>query len=493
MSGIKQVFLFLLGALFLHQSIQAQGRTANWIFGDGYHIKYTDGVPEVMPFVESFRANEAATCISDTGGTLLFFSNSSQLWNRNFQPLWNSDTLSSVGGTKTNGTIILPWPGDEHDTYFIHFYIDGSDSKLYYNKVNINLDGGLGGVVPEQKQVLVWDHPVCEQLSAVRHANGRDWWVISRKGLWESTHFDLLLLTPAGIVQMHPQFSGYRGGFGGEMTISRYGSLLAIATTDDLCFPNPPTIALYDFDRCTGEIQLRDTLLIRECHNNSYGLAFSASGSKLYYSLSNRFQLYQIETSHDVLVDSLILKLAGPSFSLMYTAQLELAVNGQIVLGVVRLSPTSGTDGFADHLIVIREPELEGIACYVDTFGIYLNGRENSSYSLPNFANYDLGPIVGSPCDTLSPQDTTLTSLHHPPIETLSWSINPSIGSGSFTVTGGPSSWLVVHDLYGREVLRLCHEGSTPFDLMAQPAGVYLVYLRAADGTQTLPRKIVRQ
>jgi hypothetical protein len=60
-------------------------------------------------------------------------------------------------------------------------------------------------------------------------------------------------------------------------------------------------------------------------------------------------------------------------------------------------------------------------------------------------------------------------------------------------VTNGHASWLVVHDLYGREVLRQWHEERSTFDLTAQPAGVYLVYLRAADGTQTLPRKIVRQ
>jgi hypothetical protein len=42
-------------------------------------------------------------------------------------------------------------------------------------------------------------------------------------------------------------------------------------------------------------------------------------------------------------------------------------------------------------------------------------------------------------------------------------------------------------------VLRQWHEERSTFDLTAQPAGVYLVYLRAVDGTQTLPRKVVRQ
>jgi hypothetical protein len=194
------------------------------------------------------------------------------------------------------------------------------------------------------------------------------------------------------------------------------------------------------------------------------------------------------------LTDSLILNLYGPDFFLHAGGQLEFNNNsGAIYMAMAGPDFGTGIEGVANYLAVVRNAELTGIACDLDTIGLYLGSRKNSTLSLPNFANYDLGPLVGSPCDTLSPLDTTQTGLHHQPLQDVSWSINPTISSSSYTVSGGPASWMLVHDLYGQEVLRQWHEEQSTFDLTGQPAGVYLVSLRAVDGTTTLPRKIVRQ
>ncbi|MBI1191779.1 MAG: hypothetical protein GC205_01205 [Bacteroidetes bacterium] len=490
-------FTVLAGAvLFIQSGTYAQSRTANWIFGEGYHINYTDGEPEVLPFIDGFRSSEGAACISDTSGSLLFYSNTIRVWNANFQPLWNSDTLPAIASppssSKTNGSLFLPWPGDSSDRYFAFFQMNDLDNRLYCSKIDRTLDGGLGGILDEFKNVLVWDEPICEQLQAVKHGNGRDWWIIARKFPTPSDQITLVLLNQEGFQEREFQGAGFVGGGGGEFVASSDGSKIALATTNS-CFPAPPTIAMYDFDRCSGQLTLVDTMLTRVCGNLCYGLAFSPSGKYLYYSTADKIALYQIGISDSRLYGTLLLRLGGPSFFLFRGGQLESNSNGEILFSFKREVLSAGIDGLSNHLAVIRHPELEGLSCYVDTFGIYLNGRENSTFSLPNFANYDLGPLVGSPCDTLSQQDTTQTGLHHSPLQNLSWSINPSISSGSFTVTGGPASWLIVHDLYGREVLRQWHEGSTPFDLTAKAAGFYLVYLRAADGTQTLPRKIVKQ
>jgi|GEM_PF-357836 len=487
----------LLGALFLPMISSAQGRTANWIFGDGYHVKYTEGEPEVLPFVEDYAAWEGASCISDATGQLLFYSNSVSIWNRDFEYLWNSDIIvpTDVYSTSsvTNGSIFLPFPGDSTESVYIYFYIDKDDNKLYYSLIDLSLDEGRGGVVEGFKNINLFEFAVCEQLLAIKHGNGRDWWVVVRKGNSESTQFSTLLLTPNGFLDAFNQPAGFRGAVAGELTASLDGSKVAVATTGAVCFPNRPIIALYDFDRCTGLLELVDTLRTRECFVNCYGLAFSQSGSKLYYSTADKIGLYQIDATLPVLRDSLILKLSGPSFFLFSGGQLELNSNGEIIMVYGRAPGTEGIDGLTSHLGVIRYPELVGLACNFDTFGIDLNGRENLTYSLPNFANYDLGPLVGSPCDTLSPQDTTQTGLFNPPKPIENWSVFPTASSGLYTLQSDQAGWLIVHDLYGREVLRQWHEQTTPFDLTAQPAGLYLVHLRAADGTATLPRKIVRQ
>ena len=41
----------------------AQGYDAHWIFGDGYHIEFVDGEPQVLPYVEGYYGKEGASCI----------------------------------------------------------------------------------------------------------------------------------------------------------------------------------------------------------------------------------------------------------------------------------------------------------------------------------------------------------------------------------------------------------------------------------------------
>jgi len=83
---------------------------------------------------------------------------------------------------------------------------------------------------------------------------------------------------------------------------------------------------------------------------------------------------------------------------------------------------------------------------FVDTFRLNL-GKWNYTASLPNFANYDLGPLVGSHCDTLSPQDTTQTGLIHHPPPSENWSVFPSTSTGFSTLQSEQAGWLIVHDL----------------------------------------------
>ncbi len=49
---------------------------------------------------------------------------------------------------------------------------------------------------------------------------------------------------------------------------------------------------------------------------------------------------------------------------------------------------------------VIDNPNEKGVACNVIQHGVQLNGWDLNT--MPNFPNYRLGPLKGSPCDTLS-------------------------------------------------------------------------------------------
>jgi hypothetical protein len=53
------------------------------------------------------------------------------------------------------------------------------------------------------------------------------------------------------------------------------------------------------------------------------------------------------------------------------------------------------------YLSVINEPDSLGAACNFTPYSFYLGGAR-TYWGLPNNPDYDLGPLVGSPCDTLS-------------------------------------------------------------------------------------------
>ena len=60
----------------------------------------------------------------------------------------------------------------------------------------MSLDGGLGAVVSKNVSILD-DEISLGHLTAVRHANGRDWWAFCR--ILNTNTFYRYLITPAGI------------------------------------------------------------------------------------------------------------------------------------------------------------------------------------------------------------------------------------------------------------------------------------------------------
>jgi len=480
--------------LCLGRATQGQGHDAHWIFGNGFHLEFNDDGPTILPRIEDYFSREGGSCISDPEGNLLYYSNVVNIWNRNFEPLSNSDTLG-IGdppySTKSSGSLFLPWPGDTADRYVGFLAMNDLNHKLYLSKIDRFLDSGLGGIIDTFRYIEVWEEPIGEQLNAVRHGNGRDWWIVARKRtLPASNEFIIALLTPDGVSYWQSQGSGYFGNEHGTLTFSRNGDRMAAATSKGLCPTSPSSVALYSFNRCDGQFNLIDTLPTRECSPNAYGVAFSPDGNRIYYSTSERTNLYQASLIDGKLVDTLVFSPGGGIA--LSGGNLLGGSNGKIYVNYMRFLP-SVYDTFGMFLGVINSPNFFGPSCQFDTFGLYLGGEFNTGASLPNFANYDLGPLVGSPCDTLSPQDTTQTGIFHQPTPREDWSVFPTTSSGLYTLQSDQAGWLMVHDLYGREVLTQWHEQTTPFDLTAQPAGLYLVHLRAADGKQSLPQKIIRQ
>ncbi len=409
------------------------------------------------------------------------------------------DSYNTLGSYLVQGSMFLPYPGDTSNSLFYYLMIDEEDfqpSYLKYSVVDLSLDSGLGGIVDGKKNIQIIDVRIGEGLTAIKHANGRDWWIIARKvsSFPFTDRFIYALLTPNGIELSGESVPEFTGTYGGNLTGNRKGNLLAWVSASAYSH-TMPTLALYNFDRCSGNISIIDTILARSPSDQLISACFAPDSNILYVSTDRNFSLYQYSWPLNNLKDSLIFRIKGPGLSTYGNrgGNLVMGADNKIYMSMRRQSLSNSLDGFAEFLAVITKPDLSGIGCYFDTFGVFMNGRENTTYSLPNFPNYDLGALLGSPCDTLSPVDTTQTSIPVFPQGTTTWSVIPTISDGLFTIQGAANGTLMVYDLYGREVFRKPLTNSTSFDPSTYPPGLYWVTVQKDDGTWYPARKIIRK
>ena len=336
--------------------------------------------------------------ICDAQGNFLMSSNGVWIANANNDTMLNGSGLNPGyfvnswpnGLLITNGNLFIPTPGDTSGYTLFHQTEVNSTStncNLSYSQINRALDGGLGGVI--SKNNLIIDDSLTWGITACKHANGRDWWIIALKDSSDSVKISLF--TPYGI---GPAL-GYSLHFNpriykvvSQVCFSQTGNLFAFHTYDNAINRNS-SIILADFDRCLGTFTNTRSVQIT---SGSYlwGITFSPTCQFLYTNNSN--YIFQINIS-TFTVDTVAI-YDGFSYPIPAAATTfmheYLAANGKIYL-------TTGNG--TQHLHEINYPDSAGIACDVQQHAINL-GVWNFR-SVPNHPNYNLGPVVGSVCDTL--------------------------------------------------------------------------------------------
>lgn len=163
---------------------QKQGNI--WYFGDHAGLDFNTTPPSYLSdgqtdFHPPNLWNEGCSSISDSSGTLLFYSNGEKIWNRYHQTMLNGDSLLGHSSA-ASGCIILPRPGS--DRYFYVLTTDALENLfangIRYSVIDMCLDNGNGAVLSNEKNILVYDNTT-EKLSAVKHANGVDYWIVSHE------------------------------------------------------------------------------------------------------------------------------------------------------------------------------------------------------------------------------------------------------------------------------------------------------------------------
>lgn len=354
-------------------------------------------------------------------------------------PSFYTTDLEQYGLALPCAHIFLPYPDSDSLIALFHVTIDTVDQNstyisthLYMSILDMDLNGGLG-MVTTKNMVLLDGIFSRSGIATVRHANGRDWWVFFHEN--DSDTFIRFLLTPEGISGPWFQSIGSQR-FGGSPIISfsmNGDRALMIDAFSDL--------DVFDFDRCSGELSNWRHASINDGQWARYG-AFSPSGRFAYVSSITKIYQFDLDVAS---LDGTQLEVAlwdstFDTYPILanYFAEACLAHDGKIYMS---------TGNATRFMHVIDQPDSLGLACNVQ---LHAHNRQTyTDNSIPYRPNYYLGPLAGSPCDTLG-----LGMMEHPPPLNLRAYPNPA--SGYFVLNYPAQSqvgMLEVRDLSGRIVL----------------------------------------
>ena len=448
----------VLGLLLFSASGSAQGLNNLWSGGfdsdgpppfGGIDLNFQSGSLVMSTESRAIGYRRTSSNITEGNGVLLHSTNGNFVANLLGDTMLNGNGLNPgayaalypEGILVPQGALILPRPESIDEYYLLHMTLDdqvgGNAEQLFLSIIDMSSDGGLGAVLSKNEVILAEDFNV-GKLTAVRHANGRDWWVFCHK--INTDTYCRMLLTPSGIIVVGYQAIGaVRGADAGQVCFSPDGSKFAYYWGEP-----GEDLDIFRFDRCTGLFYDRVYIPITD-YDGGMGVAFSPNGRYVY--VSSVFDVYQFDT-----------EAADVAASMVHIAEWDSTYSPfpplATLFDIAQLAPDGkiyiGTGNSTDKLHVIHRPDSAGRACDTEPHGIALPLL--FSNSLPNHPNYHLGPVDGSVCDSLGITNgvgefaaPTVVGVYP----------NPSDGEFALSYSSQPNAGLLeVFDLAGHLVLR---------------------------------------
>lgn len=417
---LPSLVIFWLPILIHAQNDAKANYDYHWVtgyddFGPGFggtKIDFSNMKPEFTHFPLPYHFGFDMPCsISDENGKLQFYSSGCSIYGADDKLIENGDDLApgyfqsiecdqpSYGYDSYQDMMILPWPGQEGKYVYFHHSkeMDIVSGKILYTVVDMYQNNFKGKVI-KKNQVLRGPVKIEGAFTAVKHGNGRDWWIIIPQ---ENVNiYNLYLLTPGGIEGPYPQdledsTAALYGKTGWNVVASPDGKKFARVTLSWL--PDGQKfnrIFLYDFDRCSGELSNPQVIRVDDPEAYASWAAISPNSRYMYFQMAQT-KLYQFDLQAPDIPASkqLIGEYDGfktPKGFWGTFHAMALAPDNKIYMCC-----TSGINIY--H--TIHNPDKPGQACTFRQHDLELPAVNNNL--MPNYPNYRLGPLDDSPCDTL--------------------------------------------------------------------------------------------
>jgi hypothetical protein len=416
---------FLLLLIFLNGvQLSAQSNYGKvWMQGANKLFKsvfYLSGVQNTFliqdsTYLKYFIHGNSNIC--DSAGNLILISNGYQIYDPMLNIIDGGDTLvPNAIYTDYNGfsiysqtSIFLPLSNNQY--YFIiptasdsmnaAWYLPGATEApfdlLWYNKIDMNANGGTGKVVKRKQPLLENVRLSKTGMMACRHGNGKDWWLMKPAldtnmiYTFLCTQDSIYLDTIQGFAEPHFGFWDTDGQTMFNQTGTKYAST----------YRHSPYIFLADFDRCSG--LLSNPRMVSSPPSNKHnpfdttlvdinvheGIAFSPNGQFLY--VASDFNIWQYELNnpdsatawyHVAGLDTTWQQSQG--YSSMY-----LGPDDKLYIG--------NWSGLSMQMSVIDNPDIKGAGCNFCPRCFRFPGI--AATTPPCMPNYGLG---ADPCWPLS-------------------------------------------------------------------------------------------
>lgn len=335
--------------------------------------------------------------IFDDKDSLVLYSNGSKVFNRKHRLIEGADSLNYGPVDWVNSPFarnyfaeyyirlynqaitILPIPNQKNKYALISIFINGDTDKFYkitYSVLDMNLNSGLGKMTVKESTVALGDFT--ESINAVRHGNGRDWWVIARE--YTNTCYKVMLLDSSGIkVVSSNQCLSYN--LSDRNALNRHGITRFSWNGKQFVSLSYKGIEIYDFNRCTGLLSNRRTISGIDTIGH-YEVGCFSSDNRLLY-VNNGYSIYQIELStlNRIKVaewDGFKDTTGGYPFTTGF--------------GLCQMAPDNkiyyGNNAFTHYLHRIENSNTIGLGCNVVQRAVKI---QTLNSGIPHFPNFELG------------------------------------------------------------------------------------------------------
>jgi hypothetical protein len=486
---------------FWANELAAQKEDYTWTFPNGGGLVFSDtGV------VSQFRSSVGGYCeincssISDSAGNLLFYCGANgiggqaqRVFDRNGNLMQNGNSMNG-NFNYLHGSMILKLPGSSH-IFNIFSMQNNSGFNQHYSRIDLNQNGGLGSVVMRDSMLDANAH--IGKSIAIRHANGRDWWVIfQQNSVTGNGGFSKYLLTPEGISFIDNQV------IGSDPLYVNAGSILYNSNSGKIVNVGVyGFIDIFDFDRCTGQLSNfigtgeRDStgLLVQYAYQ---GAALSPSGRYLYITSSfpNYKDMVQFDLSDPNILSTRTIVHSYPDTGIyggLSYAFHKIGPDGKIYVSKGEGFPIYRNDSITQSIDVILYPDSPGVACGYAPNYLKLDSGSFTVYGFPHMPDYSVGRDTGSLCDTI------FTAVGHQKLEKyITVYPNPSGGVFNFELrqAGDAIRQIKIYTSQGKLLPEqpLCGGTCSTIDMGKQPTGLYHYRCTTTTG-KTYTGKLLRE